>query len=131
MSAESVLSYESLLAQVAHLQKELRKENARKIYLMKETEVQRQIILQLKNLAKNQTQPLCSLGHRWCRINHHKYNIVKSWTYDKPPPQDNKEVVLVKTCQHSAQKIRKLCKKIQTWCQQPFITSIANDSYIA
>ena len=112
MSAESVLSYESLLAQVAHLQKEVRKENARKNYLMKETEIQRQIILQLKNLAKNQTKPLCSLGHRWCGINHQKYNFVRSWPYDKPPPSKNKEIAMVNTCQLSAQKIRKLCRKI-------------------
>ena len=99
MSVENVLSYESLLAQNLHLQKELRKESKRKIYLMKETEVQRQIILQLKNLAENQTKPLCSLGHRWCRIDHYKYNLVKSNAVDKPPPSKYRKAILDKTCQ--------------------------------
>ena len=79
---------------------------------MKETEVQRQIISQLKNLTKNHTKPLCSLGHRWCRIDHHKYNIVKSYAVVEPPPTKNNKALMDKTCQLSDQKIRKLCRKI-------------------
>ena len=104
MSAGGILSYDSLLAQIAHLQKEIKKENRRKIYLMKETEVQRQIISQLKNLTKNHTKPLCSLGHRWCRIDHHKYNIVKSYAVVEPPPTKNNKALMDKTCQLSDQK---------------------------
>ena len=49
----------------------------KKLYLIKERNLQAKIILQLNSSAKLQTKPYCSMGHHQCKINHQKYNIVR------------------------------------------------------
>ena len=47
-------------------------------WLKIENAVQRRLIGQLKNLViSNEIAPACTLGHRYCRINHQIYNYVK------------------------------------------------------
>ena len=73
---KKVQTYGSLLSEISSLKKELYLEKLRKEALVTETKIQSRVILQLKTLLQTQTQtkPLCCLGHRWCKIDHRKYN---------------------------------------------------------
>ena len=70
-----VQSYGAILSQNARLKKKLCLEEKRKETLLDEIKIQGVVIDQLKNLLNSQTKPKCELGHRWCRIDHHKYNL--------------------------------------------------------
>ena len=75
---KKVQSYGSLLSENSSLKKELYLEKMRKEALVAETKIQSRVISQLKTLLQTQTKPLCCLGHRWCKIDHQKYNYRSS-----------------------------------------------------
>ena len=73
--SKTVQRYGLLLSKVACLTKELVLEKNRKKALLEETKIQSVVIAHLKSLLKTQTQPSCELGHKWCRMDHKKFNF--------------------------------------------------------
>ena len=78
----------TLKAYIDSLQSELSKEKIKIKWLKKETEIQSTVIAQLKKLIlTDQTKPACTKGHRFCAINHERYNysrqVVKPGVIDK------------------------------------------------
>ena len=79
MSNENELSYREVISRNGDLQKQLRREKMIIKLLKKENAVQLRVIGQLKTLLNaHQTKPTCLFRHRWCNIDHSKYNLVKS-----------------------------------------------------
>ena len=69
----------NLRAQIECLQRELCKEKIKVKWMKKETDAQSTVIAQLKKLLiMNQTKLVCSQGHRYCVIDHKKYNLVRT-----------------------------------------------------
>ena len=75
---KSTLSYGALLARFTLIKIELEKEKQLAILLTQETSIQNYVIGQLKNLLSTQTKPSpCTLGHKYCMIDHKKYNLLQ------------------------------------------------------
>ena len=108
---KTVQSYGLLLSKNVFLEKKLMLEEKLHEALVEETKIQAKIITQLKSLLSSQTKPLCDLGHKWCRINHHMYNY---------------SACHVKTQACSEMKTnRSLDTKVQRLDQQKFITKLS------
>ena len=74
----SVKSYGALKVKISCLNTAVSKEKLLNYWLSKENETQSRIISQLKSLLTlHQTKPGCIYGHRHCKINHLKYNLVR------------------------------------------------------
>ena len=91
----NVLSYGALKTKFNCLNEVVKNEKILNKWLLKETIIQARIISQLKSLLSlNQTKSVCMLGHKWCRIDHTKYNLIKQ-VVKVPHEQENR---LMKSC---------------------------------
>ena len=111
----SIKSYGALKVEISCLNTAVTKEKLRNYWLSKENETQSRIISQLKSLLTlNQTKPGCIYGHRHCKIDHLKYNLVKQsevprklYPTVEKLPERNHSLYYRKECGW----ISKLCRK--------------------
>ena len=107
----NVPSYGALKTKISCLNKVVKNEKLRNEWLLKENNIQARIISQLKSfLSLNQTKSVCMLGHKWCRIDHTKYNLIKQVV---KVPHKQERCLNKKLSQNSSLRPQKECSWIK------------------